>query len=76
MQKLIVIDPHVVTHSPSMRGWMGAIPVFRDLFDEIEIWASECELGPEHGVIWNKIPQRLPTWNLHALDFQYQDQIV
>lgn len=72
MKKLIVIDPHVVASSPSMRGWIGAIPAFRDLFDEIEIWASECELGTEQGVTWKKIPRRLPTWQLHALDFQYQ----
>jgi glycosyltransferase involved in cell wall biosynthesis len=68
--KLIVIDPHVTSRSPSMRAWVGAFPIIRDLFESVEIWASECDLPEGGGVVWKRIPQRLPTWTLHALDYQ------
>jgi glycosyltransferase involved in cell wall biosynthesis len=68
--KLVVIDPHVTAKSPSMRAWLGAFPVIRDLFQEVEIWASECDVPEGDGVTWKRIPQRLPTWTLHAIDFQ------
>lgn len=68
--KLIVIDPHVTAKSPSMRAWVGAFPVIRELFETVEIWASECDLPEGNGVIWKKIPQRLPTWTLHSRDYQ------
>jgi len=68
--KLTVIDPNVTRRSPSMRAWVDAFPAVRELFDEVEIWASECELEQGGGVSWRPIPQRVPTWRLHALDFQ------
>ncbi len=68
--KLIVIDPHVTTKSPSMRAWVGAFPVIRDLFESVEIWASECNLPEGDGIDWKRIPRRLPTWTLHARDYQ------
>jgi len=71
MNKLIVIDPHVIARSPSMRGWLGALPAFRHLFDEIEVWATACDLGSSDGVNWRRIPQRLPTWTLHSFEFQH-----
>lgn len=68
--KLVVIDPHVTSKSPSIRAWVGAFPLIRDLFEEVEIWASECDVPEGNGVVWRRIPQRLPTWTLHAIDFQ------
>jgi len=68
--KLLVIDPHVTHKSPSMRAWVEALPVVRGLFDEIEIWASECDVAVGDGVVWRRVEQRLPTWTLHALDYQ------
>jgi glycosyltransferase involved in cell wall biosynthesis len=53
-----------------MRAWVGSFPVIRDLFDTVEIWASECDLPEGDGVIWKRVPQRLPTWTLHARDYQ------
>lgn len=53
-----------------MRAWVGAFPLIRDLFEEVEIWATECEVAEGNGVIWRRIPQRLPTWTLQAPDFQ------
>lgn len=68
--KLLVIDPHFTAKSPSMRSWVEAFPVFRGLFDEIELWASECEIPEGNGVVWKRFPQRIPTWTFHAMDFQ------
>lgn len=70
MPHLIVIDPHVTLKSPSMRSWVQALPHFRDLFDGIEIWASECDVPEGDGIVWKRVPQRIPTWTFHALDFQ------
>ena len=53
-----------------MRSWVEAFPIFRDLFDEIELWASECEIPEGDGVVWRRFPQRIPTWTFHAMDFQ------
>lgn len=69
---LIVIDPHVTRKSPSMRAWLDAFPGFRRLFDQVEIWASDSELGDSPGVKWRHFPQRMPVWTLHAMDFQYR----
>ena len=49
---------------------MGSFPVIRNLFDTVEIWASECDLPEGDGVIWKRVPQRLPTWTLHSRDYQ------
>jgi glycosyltransferase involved in cell wall biosynthesis len=68
--RLIVIDPHVTIKSPSMRAWVGAFPFIRNLFETVEIWASECDLPEEKGVTWKRIPQRFPTWTLHSKDYQ------
>lgn len=68
--KLIVIDPHITTKSPSMRAWVGAFPGIRDLFESVEVWASDCDLPESDGVVWKRFPQRLPTWTLHARDYQ------
>ncbi len=68
--KLIVIDPHVTAKSPSTRAWVGAFPGIRDLFETVEVWASECDLPEGDGVVWKRLPQRLPTWTLHARDYQ------
>lgn len=70
--KLIVIDPHVIDKSPSMRSWIKSLPTFRHMFDSIEVWASECSLNEDDGIIWKRIPQRLPTWHLHLHDFRHQ----
>jgi glycosyltransferase involved in cell wall biosynthesis len=67
--KLIVVDSQVVSASPSMRAWIEALPRFRHLFDEIEIWASECEIPEVKGIKWRRFPRRLPSL-LHALDFE------
>lgn len=69
--KLIVVDSHVVSASPSMRAWLEAVPSFRHLFDEIEIWATECELAEGDGIVWKRFPRRLHPL-LHSLDFQRQ----
>ena len=53
-----------------MRAWVGAFPLIRSLFETVEIWASECDLPEGNGLIWRRIPQRLPTWTLHARDYQ------
>lgn len=53
-----------------MRAWVDAFPLTRELFDEIEIWASECEVPEGRGVTWRRIPRRMPVWTLHAIDFQ------
>jgi glycosyltransferase involved in cell wall biosynthesis len=68
--KLIVIDPHVTARSPSMRAWVGAFPGIRDLFESVEVWAGECDLPEGDGVVWKRFLQRLPTWTLHARDYQ------
>ena len=70
--KLILIDPHVTIKSPSMRAWVGAFPLVRDLFSEVEIWATECDIPNDAVVTWRQVPQRLPSWTLHAMDFQYR----
>lgn len=69
---LIVIDPHVTRKSPSMRAWLDAFPRFRELFDRVEIWASESELDEGPGLTWRRFPKRMPVWTLHAMDFQYR----
>ncbi len=53
-----------------MRAWVGAFPMIRELFETVEIWASTCELQEADGVTWKRIPQRIPTWTFHSLDFQ------
>ena len=68
--KLIVIDPHVTRKSPSMRAWVGAFPHVRNLFESVEIWATECDLAEDEELKWVRVPQRFPGWKLHALDFQ------
>lgn len=68
--KLLVIDPNVTLKSPSMRAWVGAFFAIRDLFDEVEIWASECDIPEGNGVVWKRIPQRISIWTLHAIDYQ------
>ncbi|RYD86106.1 MAG: glycosyltransferase [Verrucomicrobiaceae bacterium] len=67
--KLIVIDPNVIPASPSMRAWLSAFPSFRHLFDEIEIWATACDVPEGDGVVWRRFPARLPHAILHAWDF-------
>lgn len=52
--KLLVIDPNVTSGSPSMRAWMAAFPVFRDLFDRIEIWAIHCDITEDAVVSWRR----------------------
>jgi glycosyltransferase involved in cell wall biosynthesis len=69
--KLLVIDPNVTSESPSMRAWLQAFPKVRDLFDEVEIWATKCELKGTN-IRWVPVPQRVPTSILHSFDFQYR----
>lgn len=70
--KLLVIDPNVVSGSPSMRAWLDAFPTFCDLFEEVEVWACHCALDGHPKVRWVKFSERFPVWTLHALDFQWQ----
>jgi glycosyltransferase involved in cell wall biosynthesis len=67
--KLIFADPNVTYASPSTRAWLGALPHFRHLFDEIEIWATECDLKEGDGIVWRKFPQRL-HYLFHTFDFE------
>ncbi len=70
--KLLVIDPFVATRAPTMRSWILALPSFRDLFSEIEIWATECDVPEGNGVIWKRVKKRIPVTTLHMVDFQWR----
>lgn len=70
--KLIVIDPNVTKASPTMRAWLGALPASVDLFDQVEIWSTECELPGGDTVRHVPFPQRFPIWALHSMDYQFR----
>lgn len=70
--KLIVIDPFVARRAPSMRSWIEALPAFRDLFEEIEIWATECDVPEGNGVVWKRLKKRVPVTTFHMVDFQWR----
>ena len=55
-----------------MKAWIEVLPQIRHLFDEIEVWAFECDIAHEPDVTWKKITTHLPTWPLHALSYQRQ----
>lgn len=53
--RLLLIDSHVISKSPTMKGWIRSLPIFRDMFDEIEIWSLECEIAHTSGIKWRKV---------------------
>lgn len=70
--RLLVIDPFVATRAPSMRSWIHALPAFRNLFTEIEIWATECDVPEGNGVVWKRLKKRIPVTTFHMVDFQWR----
>ncbi len=45
MKRLLVIDSSVTFASPAMRCWLAASDGFSAKFDEIEVWANDCQLN-------------------------------
>lgn len=52
-----------------MRGWIAAFPQISEVFDEIEIWATQCCLADHAKVTWVPFRQVKP-WPLQALVFR------
>jgi glycosyltransferase involved in cell wall biosynthesis len=44
MRKILYIDPHFSSRSPSMKTIVRAFPAVVEVFDEVEVWSVECEV--------------------------------
>ena len=69
MPRLLIIDSNVDPASPSMRGWIAAFEEIAPLFDEVEVWATQCSLADHPKVKW--VPFKVvKPWVLQAFVFK------
>ena len=65
MTQLLIVDPYVNSGSPTMRGIVASLDVLVELFDRIEVWATECDWSHPK-VSLRRVPRPLKPWALHA----------
>ena len=65
MAKLLIVDAFVNSQSPTMRGIVSSLDAFVDLFENIEVWSTECE-WKHPNVTFRRVSQPLKSWQFHA----------
>ena len=68
--KLLIADPFLTASSPTMRGIASSLDAILPVFDEIEVWATECEWDHPK-VKWQKVERRFKPWPLHSMYYSY-----
>lgn len=66
MRRILIIDPHFSTQSPSLKSVVRALPDLAEKFDEIEVWSVTCEV--EHPKLrWDPLWWAPRPWPLRLV---------
>jgi glycosyltransferase involved in cell wall biosynthesis len=66
MRRILYIDPHFSTQSPSMKSVVRALPRIAEDFDEVEVWSVTCEV--EHPKLrWDPLFWAPRPWPLRLV---------
>lgn len=66
MRRILYIDPHFSTQSPSMKSVVRALPKIAEDFDEVEVWSATCEV--EHPKLrWDPLFWAPRPWPLRLV---------